>query len=427
MLTNLTYWISSLHPDELFLLVAALLLIDTPRYVAGKVLICLWDMGADLVRWLRGRSARPAFTHCPSVCVVLADYNGADSIEAVLTSVWGSYPRLEIIVIDDGSRPGAGDVARAFARTHPGILCLSRRDRGGKSSCINYALRYTRSEVVVVLDNDTQLERHALWEVVQPFADPRVGAVSAALLVRDPFKNFLTCMQAYEYLSAIFVGRIVLARLGILGIVSGGFGAFRRAAIDRVGEWDVGPGEDGDITLRIRKAGYRIAYAPYAQAFTAVPTTWWGWWKQRRRWNRGVVRYKCRKHIDMAYFWSPGFQWGNFFLLANVWVFTIFCLYAFWAFVLWTLFHFRPHTTELTAAALLGYLLLHVLQVPTLLFYSTERWRDLAICLILPFYPLYHLADKVVRLVSVTEELFLRGSYHDDYVPARVREATWHW
>ena len=63
----------------------------------------------------------------------------------------------------------------------------------------------------------------------------------------------------------------------------------------------------------------------------------------------------------------------------------------------------------------------------TVLYYSLSRPRGALVCSVLPFVPFYQLFRKVVRLVSVTEELFLRKSFEGNYVPARVREATWHW
>src|SRR5207248_1453281 len=83
----------------------------------------------------------------------------------------------------------------------------------------------------------------APWEIVQPFADPRVGAVSGTVVARAPFARLVTWLQAFEYLRCIFLGRMFASRLDILGIVSGAFGAFRADALRRLGGWDVGPGE----------------------------------------------------------------------------------------------------------------------------------------------------------------------------------------
>ena len=427
MFTDWLYWLSGLTPDQLLTVIGGLLLVDAPRYAFTKIAMCLWDATGDFVRWFRGESEVAEFSYCPSVCVVLAGYNEEATLEATLNSVWGTYPRLEIIVVDDGSEDDMGAVARRYARTHAGVTVLAKGERGGKSSCINFALGYTRAEVIVIVDTDSHLDPTALWEIVQPLADAQVAAVSATILARNPFDNLVTWLQSYEYLHSIFVGRMFSARVGILGIASGAFAAYRRTAIDRVAGWDVGPGEDGDMTLRMRKAGYNVAFAPYAQCYTNLPTTWWGLFKQRRRWNRGVIRYKCRKHVDMAAFWRPGFRFSNLCLLLNIWIFNILFLYGFWAYFLWFCFHADEQAINVLITTYFCYVSFHLVQAISVLYYSINRRRDALICSVLPVVPFYQLFRKVVRLVSVTEELFLRASFQDNYVPSRVREATWHW
>ena len=56
--------------------------------------------------------------------------------------------------------------------------------------------------------------------------------------------------------------------LGIYHIISGAFGAFEVDAIKQVGCWDIGPGLDGDITQKLRKAGYGVYFANDAICMT---------------------------------------------------------------------------------------------------------------------------------------------------------------
>ena len=53
--------------------------------------------------------------------------------------------------------------------------------------------------------------------------------------------------------------------------------------------------------------------------------------------------------------------------------------------------------------------------------------RDLLISAVLPFYSLYQVFLKVADAVAVFEELFFRRSKNDNFVPAKVRDVTWHW
>ena len=83
--------------------------------------------------------------------------------------------------------------------------------------------------------------------------------------------------------------------LGILSIVSGAFGAFRRSAIEEVGGQDVEVGEDADLTMKLRRAGWRIRFAPGAHALTDVPETVSALIAQRLRWDRGLITIWMRK------------------------------------------------------------------------------------------------------------------------------------
>lgn len=423
---NWCHWFSSLHLDELFAVVGGLFLLDGPRYALGTVLMCFWDWGR-LLFGLDTEYETKAYTYCPSVSVVIVGHNEAETIGATLGTIWGTYPRLEIIVVDDGSTDGMADKARDFANDHTGVRVLTCTRRSGKAAALNTALHYSNSEVIVPVDADSELGEHAIWEIVQPLENPKVGAVAGAILARNAFCTFATWIQAYEYLHAIFMGRMLNARLSILGIVSGAFGAFRGDELRRIMGWDVGHGEDGDLTLRLRKSGYRVAFAPYAQCFTNVPLSFRKLFKQRRRWNRGVIRHKSRKHIDMAYFWSPSFRWTNFFHLLDAWVFRILCLLAIWVHLVVITWDTPNNLPQIIALLYLCYVGFQVVQTLPIMYYSNARSRDAFILLALPFAPAYQFFLRLARTVSILEEVFFRMSYRDNFYPAHIRHATWHW
>lgn len=428
MLTDWIHWLCSRRAEQVFSVLCFLLLTEGPRYTLAKIAMCWWDWALGLWRHLLRGDGTKDYSHCPSVCVVIAGYNESKTIAATLASLWGTYPRLQIVVVDDGSLDGMFAVAQEFARQHAGVVVLRRPRRGGKSSALNFGLQYARAEIVLSVDADSHLAPGAIREIVQPFRDPRVGAVFASVLARNPFVNLVTWMQAYEYLHSIFVGRLVAARLGILGIGSGALTAFRRSALDQTMGWDVAPGEDLDLTLRVRKSGYKIAFAQYAQCFTNLPTRWRALIRQRMRWERsGVIRNHCRKHIDMAYVWSPNFNFANFCVVCESWLFTVFCTFATWAWLAWACFY-PPADFGKVVCTLYGcYLVAELVHVLTALYYSNEPRRDALICVVWPLAPVYQLLLSAVRLAALLEELVLRRSFDDDFSPRHVRDATWRW
>lgn len=427
MFNDWIHWLSHHRHDQLLAYLWGLLLLDSPRYALSKMLVCVSDMAGELWRWIWEDS--PAVRdQCPTVCVIASAYNEESSLSATLDSLLGTYPRLEVVIVDDGSTDGTLAIAESYARSWPEIRILRRAERGGKASAVNFALQYTRADIVVIMDTDSHLGPEALWEIVQPFRDPEVGAVSAAVLVRDPFRNLVTWLQAYEYLQTIFLGRMVSDRLGMLSIISGAFGAFRRESLERGMGYDVGPDEDTDLTLFLRRTGTRLAYAPRAQCFTGVPPTIPRLFRQRRRWDLGeVIRCYCRKHVDLGFPWTPGFTPGNFLCMTDTWLFRIVCLVGIWGWVAWMALSPRVEWPLLLTTIYLAYLIFELSQFLPLLWYTEDLSRDLRIALVIPVFPVYQVFLFMIRTLGIFEEVFFRRSFDQDYVPLRVREATWRW
>lgn len=427
MLRDWIYWLTSLPQHELWVMLAPLFIFDAPRYLIGGLSLWVVDSCVEVYERLTGRFESPQYTYCPSVCVIVAGLNEADSLAGSLEVLYGTYPRLEILVVDDGSDDDMTGVANAFSRTHEGVSVLTK-PRGGKSSGMNAALPLTDAEVLVILDADSELSPTAIWEIVQPLADPKVGGVSGNVLVRNSTANLVARIQAFEYLRSILLGRMVSSRLGLLGIVSGAFGAFRRETLVRVGGWDVGPGEDEDIVLRLRKLGYRIEFAPYAECYTDAPTSWKVLTKQRRRWEWAVVTFESRKHIDLAKPWMANFRFGNFMLVFERWVFNLFLPLWFWVYLGWLLVVAKPD--NLGRMLLLYYFMytaIEYMQWLLVLFYSNHKRRDAKLWLLPPIMPFYMTYQRCVTSFAILEEIFTRRSFRDSFVPDHVRKVTWHW
>lgn len=403
------------------------MLFDAPRYALGALVVWTFDVLKEAFRAILGPVEERRYTHCPSVCVIVAGLNEAETLPYTLASVWNSYPRMEIIVVDDGSTDSMAEVAARFAREHEGVTVLTKPTRGGKSSALNFALPFTRAEIIVCVDSDSHVGTNAIWELVQPFADLEVGAVSAAVMARNAFTSLVTRLQGLEYFRSILIGRIFADRLRTLGIVSGAFGAYRREAIIRTGGWDVGPGEDGDLTLRLRKSGYKVVFAPHSQCFTNVPTRWKQLVKQRRRWEWALVTFECRKHIDLANPFTANFRISNLVMLVDRWTFNLILQFTFWSYLGWLLYHANENTWKLFLLNYLVFLVLEALQLGVVLYYSSDRSRVLKVGMAAPLMPIYHVALRAVMFFAVIEELVSRRSGRDTFVPDHVQRATWHW
>lgn len=428
VLTDWIHWLSSIPTETKLWMLVPFLLFDGIRYTFATGLMCLLDALRDSFRALFCRKQPDDWSYCPSVAVMIVGLNEGATIRQALESVYGTYPRMELFVVDDGSTDDMAARANEFAKTHQGVTVLSRQIRGGKSSAMNMPLPLTNAEIVVVIDSDSHLDEGVIWRIVQPFKDARVGAVSGSICARNPFVNPWTWLQAMEYRRSIFVGRILLARLGMLGIVSGALGAFRKSALDKFGGWDVGPGEDGDLTIKMRKAGYAIAFVPNAVCFTNVPTSLKALTNQRRRWEWSAVTFECRKHVDAGNPFGMNFRLSTFLMMLERWVFNIVLVYVSLIYWIWL---FLNHDLETIGYVAFTFYVLYVacdlLQNVFVFYYSEQRKQDLLLSIGSPLMPIYYFYQKLVTMWAITEEIFARRSFRDNFVPERVRNATWHW
>src|ERR1019366_390358 len=124
-------------------------------------------------RRVRTRRWGPPVTDPASV--IIPAYNESAGIEATVRSLVASDHPVEIIVVDDGSTDGTADIVAGLDL--PGVR-LIRQDNAGKPAALNAGLAASSYPLVVMLDGDTVFEPDAVRILLQPFADPAVGAVS---------------------------------------------------------------------------------------------------------------------------------------------------------------------------------------------------------------------------------------------------------
>jgi cellulose synthase/poly-beta-1,6-N-acetylglucosamine synthase-like glycosyltransferase/peptidoglycan/xylan/chitin deacetylase (PgdA/CDA1 family) len=224
----------------------------------------------------------------PAVSVLVPAYNEAVGIErAVRALVASDYPQLEVVVIDDGSTDGTGDIVEGLGLPH---VQLVRQPNGGKAAALAAGVRHASHDVLVMLDGDTVFEADTVRRLVQPLRDPRVGAVSGNTKVGNR-RGLLGRWQHLEYVSGFNLDRRLLDLLGCITTVPGAAGAFRREAVVAAGGLSTDTlAEDTDITMAILRAGYRVVHEERARAWTEAPSTVTDLWRQRWRWGYGTLQ-----------------------------------------------------------------------------------------------------------------------------------------
>jgi peptidoglycan/xylan/chitin deacetylase (PgdA/CDA1 family)/GT2 family glycosyltransferase len=221
------------------------------------------------------------------VSVIVPAFNENTTIAATVRSLVASDHPVEVIVVDDGSTDGTADTVEALGLPHVRVV---RKPNGGKPSALNVGIAAARSEIVVMIDGDTIFEPSTVRHLLEPFADPRVGAVAGNARVADR-RSLIARWQHIEYVIGFNIDRRVQAAWNVITTVPGAVGAYRRTALVQVGGVsDDTLAEDTDLTIALGRAGWRVAYQPSARAWTDAPATFMQLWRQRYRWSYGVMQ-----------------------------------------------------------------------------------------------------------------------------------------
>ena len=233
----------------------------------------------------------------PLVSVLIPAYNEetviADTVGAALAS---RYPRLEVLIVDDGSTDHTSErVLESFG--HDPRVRLLRQANYGKSAALNHALAEASGEVIVTIDADTSVDADAVPRLVRHFADPRIGAVAGNVKVMNR-NRWLTRWQALEYITSQNLEKRAFDLLNCIPVVPGAVGAWRAEAMRSCGGFaGETVAEDTDLTLTIRRCGWKILYDEDAIGRTEVPDTMDALVRQRFRWTFGTLQ-AVWKHRD---------------------------------------------------------------------------------------------------------------------------------
>ncbi len=227
----------------------------------------------------------------PPVTIIVPAYNEAKGISRTLDSIVEvDYPNKEVIVVDDGSRDLTYGIALKYKdkfRAMGNPYSVFRKPNGGKASAINYALRFSKHEIIIVVDSDSIISRNAIKSIVKHFYDDDVVAVAGYIRVLNS-NNILTRCTALEVVNAWnSLGR-TYSLLGSVMIVPGALGAFRKKVITQRGTYDTDTlTEDFDLTVKILKSKGIVRFEESSLSFSEIPNDLRGLYNQRKRWYTG--------------------------------------------------------------------------------------------------------------------------------------------
>ncbi|HET9742444.1 MAG TPA: glycosyltransferase [Terriglobales bacterium] len=314
------------HVDNLAFWIFSIILIGIQDiFFVGDILMTgrLVVIGAlatiDRMRGSSSRELDPSFQ--PPVAVLVPAYNEEKVIARTIRSVLAStYPKLRVIVIDDGSTDDTLHIVRSKFQKEitTGKLTILTKTNSGKAEALNYGLEHVTEEIFIGIDADTAIAREAIGRLVPHFADATIGAVAGNAKVGNRV-NVWTRWQALEYITSQNFDRRALDLLGCVTVVPGALGAWRTSLVREAGGYHLNTvAEDADLTMNILRTGKRVIYEDRALAYTEAPMNASGLMRQRFRWSFGILQ-AVWKHRG-ALLSRGSFGW---FALPNIVIFQI--------------------------------------------------------------------------------------------------------
>lgn len=200
----------------------------------------------------------------PHVTVVLPVRDGAATLGAALQSLGAqTFPRFEVIVVDDGSRDDTAQVARRSER-RDGRIRLVRTPRAGIVAALGRGIAEARGTLIARMDADDVCHPARLAAQVD-LLERRPDLAGCGTGVRYVPASGVTA-RAAEYaawLNAMTAWETVAANIFVECPLAHPTFMFRAAALGAVGGYrDRGWPEDYDLLLRLWRHGYRFVSVP---------------------------------------------------------------------------------------------------------------------------------------------------------------------
>ncbi len=256
----------------------------------------------------------------PAVTAVIPAYNEEKTITATVESVLAAdYEKLDVIVVDDGSKDKTFEILQKNFGTDPRVTIITK-ENGGKSTALNTGIAKAKGEFLLLLDADTMIAPDSVRLLVSHFADNEVAAVSGNTRVGN-VHNLITRFQRVEYIRDFNLIKNGMSRVNAMAVVPGALGMWRKSAVLECGGFSTDTlGEDRDLTMALLKKGYRAEFEAAAFSSTEAPDTLRGFMRQRFRWTYATLQC-VRKYITCTF--NPAKKGLGLLLMPDILVFQV--------------------------------------------------------------------------------------------------------
>ncbi len=267
----------------------------------------------------------------PPVTIIIAAHNEEKFIKDTLEALKKiNYKYYDVVVVDDASSDRTSQIVEEYLK-YDQFHLIKLNKNVGKAKAVNIGLIFAKTDLILIIDADTILEKDSIKYMANHFLKiPRLAAVTGNPRVLNR-TNILTYIQTAEFSSIIGLIKRAQRSIGRIFTVSGAVTMYNKNILKEIGCFShLTSTEDIDITWRIEKNFYNILYEPRAIAYIRVPDSLKELIRQRKRWAIGGW-HLLRTHIDILFNFKYKRLYFTFleFILAYIWsiIFVLFTLF----------------------------------------------------------------------------------------------------
>lgn len=240
----------------------------------------------------------------PTLTIIVTAYNEISCIEEKISNTLSlDYPQEQkkIIFITDGSNDGTVEAVQQF----PQIKLLHQAERNGKIAAIHRAMQEVQTEIVVLTDANTMLNKEALTNIARHYSDEKTGAVSGEKRVDISHSNDATAGEGfywkYESLLKYFESEVYTIAGAAGELYSMRTRLYEPVAADTILD-------DFQLSMKLAAKGYKVKYEPNAWATEPASPTLAEERKRKTRIAAGDIQAMLRLPFIKLLFTRP-FLW----------------------------------------------------------------------------------------------------------------------
>ena len=211
---------------------------------------------------------KEAIDYPACLSVVVPVYNEAGTLGEVVNKLLSVPCLLEIIIVDDCSTDGTGELARELAEVHTQVSLIRHERNAGKTAALKTGFALTKGQIVIVQDADLEYDPIDIPGVIRPILEGHADVVfGSRFLVRRAAR----VLYFYHYLANKFLTFLsnALTNLNMTDIETG-YKAFRGDIIRNMVIVSSGFGFEVEVVAKIAKlklAIYEVPISYYGRTY----------------------------------------------------------------------------------------------------------------------------------------------------------------